>query len=71
MPSIGRIVHYRAPELEGGDIYAALITRVHEDWSVDFVVFGTSRSHPSELRERVRFTNNQETGGWFWPSLIP
>lgn len=40
-PSVGRIVHYREPRVEGGhEIRAAIVTRVWSDTCVNLTVFG-------------------------------
>jgi len=34
-PTIGRIVHFRAPDACGGEVYAAIVTAVHEVELID------------------------------------
>lgn len=74
-PSLGRIVHYRAPQECGGETYAAIVVRVHDDGTTcDLVTFGPHSMYhnngiamgaadPSEA-------SGPDFGRWFWPPRV-
>ena len=66
-PSIGRIVHFKAPGECGGEVYAAIVTRVNDDGTCELATFGPNsvyfQHNIPELTDRTKM----ELGGWFWP----
>jgi hypothetical protein len=61
-PSIGRIVHFHD---EGGP-YAALITAVNDDGSVELVTFGRNSFY---FQHGVQ-AGSGEPGTWTWPPRV-
>lgn len=58
-PTIGRIVHYNA---EDGDIYPAIILRVHNSTCVNLEVFGEPPcKYPTSVKQ------GDEMSSWQWP----
>lgn len=68
-PSVGRIVHFRAPATKnGGEAYAALVTRVHSPAIVDLVVFGSQGvSFHLDIPRLGHPSQTALSGSWDWP----
>lgn len=75
VPSIGRIVHYRAPD--GSGIRAAMVTDVHGDFCVNLFVFLDAVKDYSQSLAGVRSTHvssvmlGDAAGEWNWPIFVP
>lgn len=71
-PTIGRIVHYRAPEDCGGAVYPGLVVAVHEGDGpgfpkLDLVTFGPSSIyHNNGTPAGIE----NQPGCWFWPPRV-
>ena len=75
VPSVGRIVHYHAPD--GSGIRAAIITMVHSNTCVNLFVFLDLTMDYSEfLAGRIStLVSSAMLGGaageWHWPVYVP
>ena len=65
-PTKCRNVHYHAPQLANGliDTYAAIVTNVHEDGTVDLVTFGSNSMY---FQHKVPHAELPTPGHWSWP----
>lgn len=63
-PTIGRIVHFRAPQDCGGEIYAGIVVKVNEDETVNLMTFGTGSVY---AQNGVPFSEDGAPGAWSWP----
>jgi hypothetical protein len=75
LPTVGRIVHYRA--MSGSEALPAIIVRVYDSrdraalWCcVDLVVFQSSHEAPSAFVYRVPEANEPAGHGWEWPPKV-
>jgi hypothetical protein len=72
LPSVGRIVHYNL----SGQIFAAIITRVHENGTVALQVFYVNprdeqRLIPVAGAEQDVTTGAPDVSKWAWPPRVP
>jgi hypothetical protein len=75
-PSVGRIVHFGQPtytsEPDGVVAWAAIVTWVHEDGSVNLRVFHPSAfANADQHHERVKESETLEAARWSWPPRVP
>ncbi len=66
-PTIGRIVHFKAAGDCGGDIYPAIVTKVHDDGTIDVTTFGSQSLYWHQKVAELTPDKNLERAGWFWP----
>ncbi len=68
--SVGRIVHFGAmmPARGGIVAHAALVTRVHDETSVDLHVVPPMES--SMNVDRVPYSETLKEGHWTWPVVL-
>jgi hypothetical protein len=66
-PSVGRIVHYKAPANDEYEarIFATVITRIQDDEAVDLCVFGQAGFG---FRQGVK--KGDEQSQWNWPARV-
>jgi hypothetical protein len=68
-PSVGRIVHYKTRGSADGVFpptnFAAIITGVKDDITVDLVTFG-----PSGMRFETNVAQGDLGGEWNWPARV-
>lgn len=64
-PSIGRIVHFASPAGYRGEVWAAIVTRVHSDSEVDLTAFTPGSGVIGFSRMALGGPDVQ--GTWFWP----
>lgn len=80
-PSVGRIVHYTGfGDEQGGECYAAIVTRVNGDLAannVDLTTFPPSETHPPYIHRAPMFDRDVTGGGnepghgqWHWPERV-
>jgi hypothetical protein len=75
-PTIGRTVHFKAPGTEGGEVYAAIITRVLSPTRVGLVTFGPRSVYFHDDVEQLVGDGDGDSdssagrGGWFWPPRV-
>lgn len=69
VPSVGRIVHYKTRGSADGVFpptnFAAIITGIRDETSVDLVTFG-----PSGIRFETHVTKGTVPGCWDWPERV-
>jgi phage terminase large subunit-like protein len=63
-PSVGRIVHYQSYNENGECAYAAIITQVNADETVDITTFGPSSIY---IHHGVKFSPEPKASHWNWP----
>ena len=67
-PTVGRIVHFVAPAPEGGETYAAIVTKVHDAATVDVCTFGSRSMY---FHERViAGAEGCRDAHWRWPPKV-
>jgi len=73
-PTIGRTVHFRGANRDGsaGDVYAAIITAVHENGTVDLVTFGPNSVYFQHNVPQDDHPQSAEplAGCWSWPPRV-
>lgn len=66
-PSVGRIVHYQAYNEKGECAYAAIVTRVNEDETIDLATFGSNSLY---FQPKVKYSAEPKPGCWNWPPKV-
>lgn len=69
-PTIGRIVHFRAPADCGGAVYPAIVTRVHESGALDLATFGPTSLY-FQLGVFEEHVAKPSEARWLWPPRVP
>jgi hypothetical protein len=66
-PTVGRIVHYSPSDLYfRGETWAAIVTAVHEDGSVNICAF-SKKGDPTPLS---KVCEGDRPGTWSWPLRV-
>lgn len=63
-PTIGRVVHYQSYNENGACAYAAIITQVNEDESVELATFGPNSVY---FQHNVKQAEVPTESHWNWP----
>lgn len=66
-PSVGRIVHYQSYNEKGACAYAAIITQVNEDGTVELATFGPNSLY---YQHGVSFSETPKESHWSWPPKV-
>jgi hypothetical protein len=66
-PSVGRIVHFQSYNENGECAYAALITQVNADGTVDIATFGPQSFY---WHRNVAFSEAPKPSYWNWPPRV-
>lgn len=63
-PTVGRTVHYQSYNERGKCAYAAIITQVNDDGTVELVTFGPNSVY---FQHAVPYSEEPKESHWSWP----
>lgn len=66
-PSVGRTVHYQSYNENGECAYAAFITQVNEDGTVELATLGPNSLY---FQHKVPFSVTPKASHWNWPPRV-
>jgi hypothetical protein len=66
-PSVGRMVHYQSYNEKGACAYAAIITQVNADGTVELATFGPNSVY---FQHAVKFSPEPLASHWSWPPRV-
>jgi hypothetical protein len=66
-PTVGRMVHYQSYNEKGECAYAAIITQVNEDGTVELATMGPNSLY---FQHKVAFSETPKPSHWNWPPRV-
>ena len=66
-PTVGRTVHFQSYNEKGECAYAAIITQVNEDGTVELATMGPNSLY---FQHKIPFCETPLAGHWNWPPKV-